>query len=488
MDYSAKFSFPTPIPAKPARQGENDFAPDAPPTLLRWSDFLTGRTCTLRLEDADALAPLALLTSKYLTGADPKALLKRRRILPDAASTLAAIQDITHTLTDAGELGAIAPGATFKHGVRELSMRNAVPPTTARVGGAEVNLLDVTIDRSETGYCRNWPGFQRRRWKRGESAFLEFVARAVRSDRVLSLSDHASRMEFLRRVARAIWDSPFENYSRFTGEALRYKTGDESLISIIGGNGEGRGAICSEKVQALKFVTDMFGFQSRYVFAGPDAAGRLPVKRLRHVLDTFDFRGAAPAMRYWQHMALEFVVDGDRILVDATNGNIPFLFICGADADDALNPEEPRPFRVRMGTYPEDFYYHLAPDDLALDLCYAMENFIPEIDLVQVFDNELGLAITPDFLVTPLPYADAESYDGMRRIYERLTQADGLEMDASPDWRMDGDLWARFQEREPDAVEPILNCHARLVERYNAFEDERHDMGLAIIQLRRDAP
>ena len=48
--------------------------------------------------------------------------------------------------------------------------------------------------------------------------------------------------------------------------------------------------------------------------AGPDAAGRLPVKRLRHVLDTFDFRGAASAMRYWQHMALEFTVDGERLL------------------------------------------------------------------------------------------------------------------------------------------------------------------------------
>ena len=177
----------------------------------------------------------------------------------------------------------------------------------------------------------------------------------------------------------------------------------------------------------------------------------------------------------------------ERLLVDATNGNIPFLFVRGAAADAALDPENPRPFRVRMGTYPEDFYYHLAPNDLALDLCYAMENFIPEIDLVQVFDNELGLVITPDFLVTPLPYADAEGYDGIRRLYERLTQAGGLNMDASPDWDIDGKVWARFQEREPDAAERVMGCYERLAERYNAFEDEWHDMGLAIIQLRGDA-
>ena len=462
----------------------------ARPTLLRWTDFLTGRTCTLRVEDSDADAPLGSLVSKYLTGADPDALpdmlVKRRLILPDAAAALAAIQDLTHTLTDEGALGGLAPGSVFKLGVRELSSRETVPVSRARVQGAEVGLLDVTIDRSETDYCRNWIGFHRRRWSRGESKFLEFVARAAHeggddADSVLSLGDHASRMEFLRRMARAIWDSPFENYSRFTGEALRYKTGDESLASII----EGRGAICSEKVQALKFVTDAFGFESQYLFAGPDATGRLPVKRLRHILDTFDFRGAAPAMRYWQHMALEYTVDGERALVDATNGNIPFLFERGSAVDDALGSERPRPFPVQMGVYPEDFYYHRAPDDLALDLCYAMENFIPEIDLVQVFDNELGLVITPDFLVTPLPYTDTEGYEGIRRLYERMAQTGGLKMDASAEWRMDGDVWTRFREREPDAVEPVLGCYEHLVERYNAFEDERHEMGLAVIGLKR---
>ena len=169
---------------------------------------------------------------------------------------------------------------------------------------------------------------------------------------------------------------------------------------------EGRGAICSEKVQALKFITDMYGLESGYVFAGPDAFGQLPVGDLRRLLETFDFRGSRHMMRYWQHLALEYAIYGRRILVDATNGNIPFLFLDGPECDALLDSNFPRPVPVRMGTYSENFYYHRAPDDLALDLCYAMENYIPEIDLAQVFDNELGLVITPEFLVTPRPVQD----------------------------------------------------------------------------------
>ena len=206
----------TPILTFP-HQGGRDLAPDAHPTLLRWTDFLTGRTCTLRVEDSDAGAPLGSLVSKYLTGADPDALpdalVKRRRMLPGAAAALAAIQDLTHALTDEGALDGLAPGSVFKLGVRELSAREAVPVSRARVQGAEVGLLDVTIDRSETDYSRNWIGFHRRRWLRSESKFLGFVARAIRAggddaNRVLSLNDHASRMEFLRRMARGDMGQP----------------------------------------------------------------------------------------------------------------------------------------------------------------------------------------------------------------------------------------------------------------------------------------
>ena len=454
-------------------------------TLLRWNDYLTGRTCTLKISDSDAASPVSVLVAKYLTDVDPIRLADDGMILLKSVVSLLDIQDVVHSITDEGRLSTIVPGTVFRSGARELSPQDVLPTTSATVRDSEVDLIDLTIDRSETGYRRNWAGFNRRRWQRHADDFLSFVERSVQGtgephgDDVLALDGHDARIAFLKRIAMTIWDSPFENYSRFTGRRLRYKTGDEALISII----EGRGAICSEKVQALKFVTDRYGFESRYVFAGPDAPGPIPLDQLRHVLDTFDFRGAGQAMRYWQHMALEFLVDGEHVMVDATNGNIPFMFIRGPEVSQILNAEHPRAVNLQMGTYPEEFYYHRAPRDLALDLCYAMEHFIPEIDLVQVFDNELGLAITPEFLVSPLPYASDAEFEALIEMYERLAQPGGLSFDADAEWRLEGPVGSQFREAEPIASELVLESYEHLLDRYNQFEDNRHEMGLAVIRL-----
>ena len=455
-------------------------------SLLRWNDYLTGRTCTLKIADSDAASPVSALAAKYLTSVDPISLADNGMILPESVASLLDIQDVVHSITDDGRLSTIVPGTIFRSGARELSPQDVLPTTSARVRDSEVDLIDLTIDRSETGYPRNWAGFNRRRWERHADEFLSFAESSAQGlgepygDDVLALDSHDARVAFLKMIAKAIWDSPFENYSRFTGRRLRYKTGDEALISII----EGRGAICSEKVQALKFVTDRFGFDSHYVFAGPDVPGPIPLDPLRHVLETFDFREAGPAMRYWQHMALEFQVDGEHVLVDATNGNIPFMFIRGPEVAQILDAGQPRAVPIQMGTYPEDFYYHRAPRDLALDLCYAMEHFIPEIDLVQVFDNELGLAITPEFLVSPLPYPSDAEFDALVEMYERLAEPSGLAFDADAEWRLDGPVGSQFREVEPAAAELVLDSYEHLLDRYGQFEDNRHEMGLAIIRLR----
>ena len=460
-------------------------ASDNRPTLLRWNDYLTGRSCALRVADSDVGRPLRDLTAQYLTKADPTRLANDGMILRESVSSLMDVQDVVHAISDQAALNGVVPGTIFRSGVRELWPQEVPPLGAARVGDSEVGLIDLTIDRSETGYSRNWTGFNRRRWERSESQFRSFVENVVRmscgtgSDAILELGSRESRIKFLTILAKSIWDSPFENYSRFTGRRFRYKTGDEALTSII----EGYGAICSEKVQALKFVSDQYGFESHYVLAGPDTPGLIPIDRLRHILDTFDFRGAGPAMRYWQHMALEFVVDGERILVDATNGNIPFLFMSGPRVEDMLNEERPQPVSIRMGTYPEKFYYHRAPRDLSIDLCYAMENFIPEIDLVQVFDNELGLTITPEYLVSPLPYRSDADFGSLRELYQGLAEPQGLAFDIDSRWQLDGPVGTLFSEAEPAAAELVMDSFEHLRHRYNQFEDDRHNLGLAVIRL-----
>ena len=446
---------------------------DTRPTFLRWSDYLTGKTCTLRVEPEDIRTPVGRLLSEYLSVRDSRRLVSDRRLLPDSLGAFQALQDVTLALSDDGAPGYLIPGTVLRNGPRELHPDQTAPCETVLLNESYVHLLEVSIDRSETGYTRNWTGFNRRRWERNREPFERFVESATDSG-------HESELDFLRLLAKAIWDSPFENYSRFTGQKLPYKTADETLLNII----EGRGAICSEKVQALKFITDTRGLESSYVFAGPDAFGRLPVGDLRRLLETFDFRGSRHVMRYWQHLALEYVIDGRRVLVDATNGNIPFLFLDGPERESLLNPDFPRPLPVRMGTYSENFYYHRAPDDLALDLCYAMENYIPEIDLVQVFDNELGLIITPEFLVTPVPYKTDEEFQEMNALYERLAAPDNLEVDVRSEWQLDSPLGESFLECEPEAANAILDSHDHLLERYDLFEGFGHEMGLAIVKLR----
>ena len=443
------------------------------PAFLRWSDYLTGKSCTLRIDPEDVGAPIGRLVSEYLAVSDAGRLVSERRLLPDSSGEFEALQDITLTLSDDGVPGALVPGAVLRNGARELNPDQPAPRGTALLGDSQVHLLEVSIDRSETGYARNWKGFNRRRWERNREKFQRFVESATGAG-------HDSEPDFPRLLAKAIWDSPFENYSRFTGLALPYKTADETLLNII----EGRGAICSEKVQALKFITDMYGFESNYVFAGPDTPGRLPSEDLRRILETFDFQGSRRIMRYWQHLALEYVIEDRRVLVDATNGNIPFLFLDGPERESLLDPDSPRPMPVRMGTYSENFYYHRAPEDLALDLCYAMENYIPEIDLVQVFDNELGLVITPDFLVAPVPYRTEEEFHGLEALYERLAAPDNLEVEVDSEWRLDSALGESFRAREPAAAAAILDSRDRLLERYELFEGFGHRMGLAIVKLR----
>ena len=456
------------------------------PAFVRWTDHLTGKSCTLRVDADDADAPLRRLVSKYLEASDPGPLVAGRNLLTDDVGSYQTVQDVTLVLSDDGVPGTLVPGAVLREGPYELDLAEIPPAGPAELDGSPVWLFDISIDRSESEHVRNWSGFNRRRWERNSDAFEDFVETAVRTkagadvEAVLSLRDPESKTTFLRCVAKAIWDSPFENYSRFVGRKLRYKTGDETILNIV----DGHGGICSEKVQALRFITGAYGLESGYLFAGPDAIGPLPEEHLRRILTTFDFRGAQSAMRFWQHLALEFDVDGVPILVDATNGNIPFLFETGADCLAVLDERSLNPVRVRMATYDEDFYYHRAPDDLASELCYAMESFIPEIDLVQVFDNELGLTITSDFLVSPVPFRDEQEFNQLTAMYEELTGRQGLEFEVNADWDIDGPLGEEFRSLEPETAECILGCYERLLSRYRWFEGPEYELGLAVVRLR----
>tara|TARA_B100001971_G_scaffold214445_1_gene251981 strand:+ start:483 stop:1946 length:1464 start_codon:yes stop_codon:yes gene_type:complete len=457
--------------------------------FLQMTDALTDRTCAIVIEPEDAGLTTGNLVDKYLRACAVDEMVELGRMSATSAQALLALQDSSYALTDSGELTHPIPNSSILQSGRALN--RAEVPRAARVmaDGVAIELIALMLDRGPAGYDRNWAGFHRRKWSRQRSIFEAFVADSIafahpasEREKILALESRDDRVELIRSLALRIWRADFENYSRYTGDRLRYKTGDETVINIS----EGRGGICSEKVQALKFLTDNLGIESSYVLSGPNIPDPPPEDALRQILDTFDYSFSKRHMRYWQHVALVYDLDGVELLVDATNGNIPFLFEQGNAADEYLGYSNKKPLPVRMAEVREDFYYHRTDQGLVEDLYYAMENFVPEIDLVQVFDNELGLYIDESVFVTPVVYEDEQEYESIRGQYAEACIPERLTLEASPSWSLDSPLGQDLRDRAPNAAGAILDSQDHLLARYDHFEGVGHQAGLILIGLRKN--
>ena len=286
-------------------------------------------------------------------------------------------------------------------------------------------------------------------------------------------------LKLLEALAQRVWNAQFENYSRFVGRKLVYKSGDETIDNIM----EGAGAICSEKVQALKFLTDHYGLESEYLVAGPNASGTLPAEKLRELLVTFDFRFSRRYTRFWQHTALLYDIGGEPVLVDATNGNIPFLFLRGPEAERLLGCEDKTPVKIKMIEAEEDFYYHRAPQDIPENFFFALEGWMPYTDLMQVFDNELGLYLSSDYYVIPIPYRSEQEFGRVRREYEAASRRAGLECSVTERWDLDSPLGVEFSQAEPVVSQRILEAEEHLLARLNECDGPGHEAGLVIMKL-----
>ena len=455
-------------------------------TLLRITDLVTGRYTAVRMEPEEDRLAVGEMLDRYVKSPDAESLLAEQRMTADSAEALYAIQDYVYRCSDDGSLGDMYPGLILRQDGRQLEP-GAVPSGVSMTSeGRDLLLFDIELDRESVGYDRNWRGFHRRRWERHEDDYAGFVLACLEvqygpanAEDVLQMDSPTSKLKLVEAVARRIWESDFENYSRFTGRKLIYKTGDETLRNIM----DGAGGICSEKVQALKFITDHYGIKSEYLIAGPDVPGPVPEAQLRELLATFDFRFSRRHMRYWQHAALLCNIDGETALVDATNGNIPFVFERNKAAERLLGYDEKPAMRVTMALSPEDFYYHRVSQDIPEDLYFAMEGWIPDVDLVQVFDNELGLYISEDFMVAPIIYRSERTLERLRRQYAAAAGQAGVECVVDPEWALESELGQRFAADHKDAADRILTCREHLLTRYDECHGPGHEAGLVVFAL-----
>lgn len=440
----------------------------------------------MRLEAADQSATLGEILEKYLRNSTGESLLASGAITAESLRSLSALKDLVYSCNDAGALAGVYSGVEFRQQDVLAARDGPLLFQESRVGDRVVKLADLTVDRTNAGYERNWTGFHRRRWNYEPEFFAGFVEETLddalgpeKSTRALSLGSVHDKAVFLKALAKRIWDAPFENYSRFSGRKLPFKTGDETVRNIV----EGAGGICTEKVQALKFLTDHYGFESEYLIGGDAARPPVPLSRLREMLQTFDFRYARRYMRYWQHAALIYFLDGQTVLVDATNGNIPFLFLRGQAAEGLLKEQDKEHVKVRMVEVEEEYFYHRVPQDIPQNLFFAMEGWITDADLVQVFENELGLFLSSNFYVMPLPYRSDAEFERTSGQYQAIANRAGFDCQVSREWTLDSRLGQRFASMEPRAAEGILASRDHLLLRYNDWDISGHDAGLALMRL-----
>ena len=454
--------------------------------LLQLTDTLTDRKCVLRVDKNDSSLPLEQLLEKYLKNAPLERLLEQGRITHHSADGLAALQDLVYMSSDSGQLGDLFAGVLFRQAQRNIDLGSTPVLQQEIVENTPVSAISLSIDRTNAGYDRNWVGFNKRRWMRNHRMYSDFVTSTLerqcgpaQAEATLLLTSKEHKLRFVQGLARRIWESDFESYSRYTGLKLAHKSGDETVRNII----EGAGGICAEKVQALKFITDHYGISSEYILAGVDARGPIPEANLREMLDTFDFSFSKRHMRYWQHTALLYHIEGTEVLVDATNGNIPLLFLTDGAAESMLRDEAKQPVSVRMVDSCEDFYYHRVAQDIPENLFFAMEGWIPYMDLVQVFENELGLYLSAGFYVTPIVFRSVREFDDFKREYIQICDRAGLEYTVSNEWTLDSPLGQEFIEQAPFAAERVLLSEEHLLKRYDEWDGGGHEGGLVIIRL-----
>ena len=98
------------------------------PAFVRWTDHLTGKSCTLRVDADDADAPLRRLVSKYLEASDPGPLVAGRNLLTDDVGSYQTVQDVTLVLSDDGVPGTLVPGRCSERDRMSWISRRFLPP------------------------------------------------------------------------------------------------------------------------------------------------------------------------------------------------------------------------------------------------------------------------------------------------------------------------------------------------------------------------
>ena len=105
-------------------------------------------------------------------------------------------------------------------------------------------------------------------------------------------------------------------------------------------------------------------------------------------------------------------------------------------------------------------------------------------DLMQVFENELGLYLSSEFYITPITFTSEREFNRDKQEYSNVCQRAGLESSVTGSWTFDSPLGAEFLEAEPEVGEKILLARDHLLARLDECDGPGHGSGLVIMKLR----
>ncbi len=448
------------------------------PYFIQITDKWSKRRFALRLKSAVEFSSLSTLLDyiQQLSDEDIEGLISDGRLSEAGRDDIEDFRAIAYNIDERGNFTDLIEEIVFKQRGRMLQLDKGLKfehRKTDKKGYADIFVAELILDRDNVPYKRNWKGYYKRKWDNNPS-YKRFVENLIhekypeRGDDVLQIATYGDAADFLRAIGERLHSAPYELYSRFIGRNLRFRTGPEALDTII----SGRGGNCSEKAAAFLFIAQNWGIESRFALAGDGAKGEFPYDTLRRALDNFDFRFKEDTQRYWSHFANIFVVDGKTLLVDATGGPIEFIFAEGKESVAYLTRSQFLP--VSFPGEDEAYYYHDAPQDIAEDVLYTMEAFIPDTDLYHVFgpddeDAPFGLLIKDNLWVCPGVYrTEGERNDeitGWRKWAQGTERVAHMEiyddLDASPE----KEILTRLEEKSPHLVADLRLAEDFFIER-----------------------
>ena len=322
---------------------------------------------------------------------------------------------------------ALSPPVRFWQNGREIRADGRIELPDARnlvqlrrdpaAGGADCRSLDLAArHRQELGDCRDelielW------------DTLFDFDTHRIVTKRGVRVTgfgqllngfgdglNEANRIRVVYRLAHLVYQAPFENVSKIIG-SHELRSGLEMWRNIA----LGCGGMCAEKAWALKFACDALGVPNRPVFgAGCELPSDLDVRLPRLVEN-----GDPDALGVWlQHHLLELDLAGRKVLVDVANGNMPFLFLAGEDAEARIRYG----VRARM-VYRTEKLTLTRASNLAGDTMLVYSKYrVPGLTYQFVFEQGLGLQITDRlFLGVVLDWHEERSR-GIQSYYSTCAQ------------------------------------------------------------------